>query len=658
MRYLGIDIETYSSVDIKNGVPAYVEAPDFEVLLIAYKFSDDPEVHVVDLATGEEEPYELIEALTDPAVIKTAYNASFERTCLAKWYGEAMPPGQWRCTMILAAQLGLPRSLADVGRALGLSEEEAKLKTGAQLIRYFCVPCKPTKANGGRKRNLPIHAPEKWALFKEYNARDVVAEQAILDRLRDFAPDDKEQALWTLDQEINDRGVLMDVEMARAIVREDEQRAEAMTAEAVRLTHLPNPNSVTQLKEWLKRKGYEVDSLTKADIEDLLKNTDLPKDVRRVLEIRQALGKASVKKFTAVLNVTSKDGRARQTMQFYGGHTGRWSGKGLQVQNLARNEIPDEELDLAHELVKEGRFDDLELIFGEPAHVFSQLVRTAFIPSPGRRFVVSDFSAIEARVLAWLAGEKWRLDVFENGGDIYCETASQMYGVPVEKHGVNGHLRQKGKVAELACGYGGAVGALKAMDSSGAVPEEEMPEIVRKWRTSSPAIVGMWYDFQEAALAVVSGDKTAHRFAKYAGVTFKREKCGGVPLMRIVLPSGRPISYWDPRVEDGERGPRLTYMSQNQTTRKWERTETYYGKITENVVQSIARDCLAEKMFQLTAQGYEIAFHVHDELVLDVPRSDTRAPEIIDRVMGEPIDWAPGLPLKGGTYDCEFYRKD
>ena len=657
---LGIDIETFSSVDIKNGAYAYSEAPDFEILLIAYKFSDEDKVKLIDLTDDPEELENLRfwDALTDPEVVKTAYNANFERTCLARHTGKAMPPEQWRCTMVLAVQLGLPRSLAAVGPALGLTEEEQKKKTGAALIQYFCKPCKPTRTNGQRTKNTRLHAPEKWELFKEYNIQDVVTEQIILKRLRDFRPDQSEQDLWTLDQEINDRGVLLDIPMAGSIVEFDTERSADLLAEAQQITGLKNPNSLAQLKPWLQSHGLPVYSLRKDDVAAMLADPSLHANVRRVLEIRQTLSKTSVKKYQTMLDIAGEDDRARGIMQFYGGHTGRWAGRSLQPQNLARNTMPDDELDVAREFVKMGDFESLEMIFGEPAPIFSQLVRTAFIPSPGNRFIVSDFSAIEARVIAWIAGEEWRLEVFRNDGDIYCESASHIYHVPVVKHGINGELRQRGKVAELALGYGGAVGAMKQMDTSGSVPEDEMQGIVTQWRAESPKIVRMWRDCQDAAVSVIRGNQPKRVLRSLQGTEFYVKLVDGTPVLFIRLPSGRPIAYWDPKVMDTEMGPRITYMTQNQTTRKWERCETYGGKLTENIVQSVARDCLAEKMKLLESMGYPIVFHVHDEMILDVPREDKEAAALVDRIMGEPIDWAPGLPLKGGTYECDFYRKD
>jgi len=674
---LGLDNETFSSIDLKLGASAYALSPDFEILLISYKFSDEDEIKTIDLMEeGCSKPldpedsqnmaahYDIYngehkrfwEALTDPDIIKTAFNANFERTTLARYTGHAIPPDQWRCTMILAAQMGLPMSLAGVGEAMGLKEDEQKLKTGKALVKYFSLPCAPTKSNGGRKRNLPIHDPEKWKLYKEYNVQDVVTEQAILSKLKDFRPDPEEQYLWTLDQIINDRGVALDIDLAEKIVDFGGKLAAELKEEAQELTDLENPTSPTQLKQWLKSRGVDAGSLAKDAMEDLFKR-DLPKDVRRVLKIRQSLSKTSVVKFKTALEVGAYDGRARGMMQFYGGHTGRWAGRGLQPQNLARNTISDDDLELAHDLVKMGELEGLEMIFEDPMEIFSQLVRTVFVPSEGNRFVVTDFSAIEARVIAWVAGEEWRTEVFRKGGDIYCESASRIYHVPVEKHGVNGHLRQRGKVAELALGYGGGVKAMERMDTSKTVPKEEMQGIVDEWRKGSPKITALWK-------ALETGFKTALRsgsevsLGKYQGIRFKPEYVDGTRVMAIILPSGRPIRYWDPKVVPNERGDEITYMNQEQTTRRWIRVNTWGGTLTENVIQSIARDCLGDKMRFVEAMGYKVAFHVHDELILDVPREDKEAAAVIDGVMGDPISWAPGLPLKGGTYECEFYRKD
>lgn len=658
---VGIDIETYSSVDIKNGAYAYAQAPDFTILLIGYKFSDEDEVHVIDLTKiptlSEYGPaFRFLQALNNPKVIKTAFNSQFERTCLAQYFGQPMPAEEWRCTQILAVQMGLPRALAEVGPALGLPEDQQKLKTGKALIQYFCKPCRPTKSNGGRTRNLPMDDPEKWELFKEYNRQDVVTEQAILERLRTFRPDQAEQDLWTLDQVINDRGVRLDIPMAEKIVEYDERHGQELLQEAAQLTGLSNPNSLAQLRPWLDSQGVHTDSLAKGVVADLLAG-QLPYNVRRVLEIRSMLSKTSVKKYQTMIDVAGPDNRARGIMQFYGGHTGRWAGRSLQPQNLARNSMPDDDLDLAHELAQRGEFEVIDLLYGNTSEVFSQLVRTGFIPSEGCRFVVSDFSAIEARVIAWLAGEEWRLEVFRNNGDIYCESASHIYHVPVVKHGVNGELRQRGKVAELALGYGGGVGAMKSMDTTGSVPEDEMQAIVTQWRVESPKIVRMWRLCQNAAVDVITGGGRKV-LSQIRGTAFSMETVNHTPVLRIWLPNGRPISFWDPMVTDSEMGPRISYMNQNQTTRKWERVETYGGKLTENIVQSVARDCLAEKMKLMETNGLPIVFHVHDEMILDVPRAREDAADLVDRLMGEPISWAPGLPLKGGTYECDFYRKD
>lgn len=692
MRYLSIDVETFSSEDIGNGAYAYSDAPDFEVMLIGYMFDDETQPTVIDLMDpNRTEMYpEFFDALEDKNVIKTAFNANFEITTLQKLLpNSTLDPAQWRCTMILAAQLGLPMSLAAVCEALELPADEQKDKIGKALIQYFCKPCKPTKSNGGRTRNYPEHAPEKWKLFKGYNAQDVIAEHGIWKRLVKFAPNAAEQNLWTLDQLINSRGVRIDRDLAEKIVGHDTVTRERLAAEAKRISHLENPNSLDQLKGWLRSKGITADALTKDSVAGLLKGS-IPEDARRVLEIRQLLGKTSVNKYQTMLDLTKRDGRARGILQFYGGRTGRWAGRALQPQNLPQNHMPDAELDECRDLVKLEDFDTLEMLFGDTSPIFSELIRTAFIPSEGCRFVVSDFSAIEARVIAWVAGEEWRVELFRNGGDIYCESASRIYHVPVVKHGENGHLRQRGKVAELACGYGGGLGAMKAMDTSHSVPDDEMSEIIRQWRAESPNIVSFWKRVEKAAIETVeTGNKRIVQsktrdplrareneelmgaeegsFSNYfvngfTKLEFSKKQVAGFPVLFIKLPSGRSIAYWNPRVEEveGQYGlsKRLTYMAQNQTTRKWERTETYGGKLTENIVQSIARDCLAVKMVDVTEAGYKIAFHVHDEMVVDVPKTDERAADLIDRIMGEPIEWAPDLPLKGGTYECEYYRKD
>lgn len=658
-RVMGVDIETYSSVDLaKAGVYAYAEAPDFEVLIIGYKFDDEEDVHVIDLATDDS--YDKVDsyeghrrfwlALTDPNVVKTAYNANFERTCLAAWTGAEMPPEQWRCTMVKALTLGLPRGLADVGIAMGLPADKLKDPQGKALIQYFSKPCKPTKANGGRTRNLPFHDPAKWDLYLSYNRQDVVTEQEILRRLSLYETTKEEQDLWSLDQRMNDDGVRVDIPMVEKIVEYDARRREELAQEARGLTGLKNPNSLAQLKGWLADRGVPVEQLRKDDIVRML-GEDLPDDVRRVLEIRQALGKTSVAKYSAMLAAACRDGRLRGILQFYGANrSGRWAGKLVQTHNLARNSLPD--LDVARELVCEGDFDSLQTLFGETSFVFSELVRTAFIPSEGCRFVVSDFSAIEARVISWVAGEEWVLQAFRDGKDIYCETASMMYHVPVEKHGLNKHLRQKGKIATLACGYQGGVGAMKQMDRGGSIPEEELQSVVDQWRQANPRIVKLWRTAEAAARTAIE----EHRPVRIRnGITFSYVNRN----LFIRLPSGRKLCYWDTRLVPDDRGRQsIVYKGVNQTTKQWADVETYGGKIVENIVQAIARDCLAVAMTRVAQAGYRIVMHVHDEMIVDVPVEDTGALAFINAQMAEPIDWAPGLPLKGDGYICDFYRKD
>ena len=651
---IGIDIETYSSIDLMDaGVYRYTEAPDFTILLIGYCVDGGP-VTVIDLVGGTNIGClnEFLTMLTNPAVIKTAFNANFERTCLAKFFGRPMPPQEWRCTMVRALTCGLPGTLAEAGEALGLPADKLKDKRGAALIRYFSKPCKPTKANGGRTRNLPGHDPEAWQQYIEYNRQDVVTEQAILTRLQGYRIPDEEQALWTLDQEINDRGVGVDLAMIDRIVQYDALRKEQLTEEAKALTGLDNPNSVSQLRGWLEGQGLYTQSLDKETVGELLKDPVLPDKVRRVLEIRQALGKSSVAKYYTIRTAACEDGRVRGILQFYGANrSGRWAGRLVQIQNLARNSLPD--LEEARRLAKEGRFDEMETLFGETAFVFSELVRTAFVPSEGCKFVVSDFSAIEARVISWIAGEEWRLEAFRAGKDIYCETASQMYHVPVVKHGVNGELRQRGKVAELACGYQGGVGAMRRMDTTGSIPEEELQSVVDNWRTANPHVVQLWRTYETAARRVIE----EHRPLRLPhGITFTYVEGN----LRIRLPSGRKLTYWGSRIRQDPvtgRG-QIVYMGVNQTTRKWEETETYGGKLVENVVQAVARDCLAVAMTRVAAMGYRIVMHVHDEMIVDVSNEDTKALERINAAMAEPIDWAPGLPLKGDGYETPFYRKD
>ena len=654
---LSIDIETFSSVDLaESGVYRYTESPDFDILLVGYAFGDQ-DVHVIDLMRDgypgkAESDREFWKALVDPTVEKHAFNAIFERTCLAKYTGKEMPPEQWVDTMVRALTLGLPGSLAAVGAALDLPKDEQKDKQGKALIQYFCKPCRPTRSNGERTRNLPQHDPNKWEMFKQYNAQDVVAERAIakmLDEMEELY--EPELRLWCLDQRMNDRGIRVDVEMVEKIVDYDNRRGRELLEEARELTGLENPNSVAQLKEWLNAQGVPFTQVTKDTVSAALSLQYIPGNVRRVLEIRQALGKASVKKYQAMLDAVCEDGRLRGILQFYGANrTGRWAGRLVQVHNLARNSLPD--LDLARELAERGDFETMQTLFGETSFVFSELVRTAFIASDDSRFVVSDFSAIEARVLAWMAGEQWVLDAFRNGEDIYCKTASMMYKVPVVKHGENGHLRAKGKVACLGCGYGGGVGALKAMDSSGAVPEDEMQAVVDAWRKSNQKIVKLWRLYENAAKMAIQ----ERRKVKVGKVVFSFHDC----CLFVKLPSGRKICYVDAKVKADPCSGResIVYMGVNQETKKWGETETWGGKISENLCQAIARDCLAAAMQRVTDAGYDIVMHVHDEMIVDVPNSRENAAEEITRLMSMAPEWADGLPLKGETYETEFYKKD
>lgn len=651
MRTLSIDIETYSSVDLREaGVHRYAESPDFEILLIGYAIDGGP-VQVYDCTAPGCWPRDLLSYLTDPQVLKTAWNASFERTCLAAALEEEMPPEQWSDTMVLALEMGLPGSLAEAGAALGLAEEELKDPIGKSMIAYFSKPVKPTKTNGGRTRNLPRHDPEKWELYKSYNRQDVVTEMAIRRKLLPLA--ESEQQLWCLDQRMNDHGVRVDLDMVRKIVAYDEKNRERLEEEAKELTGLQNPNSLVQLKAWLSEEaGFQVETLRKEDLAALQgMGSILPEKVRRVLEIRQALGKTSVKKFGAMLSATCRDSRLRGILQFYGANrSGRWAGRIVQTHNLAKNFLPD--LDLARALAASGDFETMETLFGETSFVFSELIRTAFIPSEGCRFVVSDFSAIEARVIAWLAGEEWVLDAFREGKDIYCETASMMYHVPVKKHGENGHLRQKGKVAVLACGYQGGVGAMRAMDKGGTIPDDELQSVVDQWRQANPKIVKMWKSYELAAQTAI---KEHRKVRLRCGVSYSYE--GGNLFAQ--LPNGRRLCYWRARIREDTRGfPRLFYLGVNQETKRWGEAETYGGKLVENVVQAAARDCLAEAMTRVSRMSYQIVMHVHDEMIVDVPREDRDALQRINAAMSEPISWAPGLPLRGDGYECDFYKKD
>lgn len=679
MHTLHVDIETYSAADLSEvGVYKYAEDPDFTVLLIAYSIDGGP-VTVIDEAAGDDldAHTDFYDMLVSPDYVKYAFNANFERTCLARWADEPMPPEQWRCTMVHALMCGLPGSLAAVGEALGLPADKLKDKQGKALIDYFCKPCKATKANGGRVRNLPAHDPDKWRLFREYNRQDVVTEMEIekqLDKI--IKVPEREQALWQLDQRINDYGIRIDYPMVCNIVDYDEMRTEELQAEAKQITGLDNPNSLAQLKGWLhsQEPGVSFDTLRKDDIEDLLQ-MGLNEKAQRVLEIRQATGKTSTAKYAKMLAMACKDSRLRGTLQFYGANrSGRWGGRGVQVHNLAKNYLPD--LDLARSLADANDFDTMQTLYGETAFIFSELVRTAFIPSAGHKFVVSDFSAIEARVVAWVAGEQWVLDAFKAGEDIYCKTASMMYHVPVEKHGVNSELRQRGKVAVLACGYQGGVGAMRQMDKSGTIPDEELQSVVDQWRSANPMIVKLWRDVEQAANIAIEEHRSVRRGIRIPADNLEaRAAMAGGPVrpysvrkdvaltfnyedgnLYITLPSGRSLVYFDAKLKEGKYGNQIIYKGVNQTTKKWEDTETYGGKLTENIVQGIARDCLAEAM--LRAPGI-IVMHVHDEMIVDAPAelADDMLKSLND-CMSQPITWAPGLPLKGDGYICDFYKKD
>lgn len=676
-RVLFVDTESYSATDIRSaGAHKYMEDPSFEILLLPYAWNDEP-ARVLDLTDKSYETYQelqdIIAGLNDPDVIKVAHNTPFERGAYRRQFGFYQPPEQWIDTMILCAMNGLPMSLDAAGAALRLQEQ--KIKEGTALINYFCKPCKPTIKNGGRTRNLPEHDPEKWARFKEYALRDVDVERDIFKRLSGYTVSDFERRLWALDVRINERGVLVDTELAEAAVAVDEAFAAEHSAEMQKLTGLDNPNSVAQLKDWLAALGVECESLNKATVSDLKADTS-DRVIKRVLELRQLLGKTSTTKYKAMLAAACADNRVRGLLQYYGaGRTGRWAGRLVQVQNLPQNHLDD--IDKVRELVRARDLDTLELLFDSVPDVLSQLIRTAFVAKPGHTFHVADYAAIEARVIAYLAGEAWRMEVFAKGGDIYCSSASQMFKVPVEKHGINGHLRQKGKVAELACGYGGGVGALKAFgaDKMG-LSEEEMQDIVTQWRLASPTIPKLWRRVEDAAKAALgSPGRRVHVSGKVYDPERARENelatgapagsyspfFNGSPVctywrdrdaLRCRLPSGRVLTYWEARIEDGS----IVFMGQNQTTRRWEKTETWGGKLVENIVQAVARDCLAVSMLRLDEAGYDIVFTVHDEIIAEAPE-DTRWEDMAE-IMGRPIEWAPGLLLRGDGYSTPFYKKD
>lgn len=649
MKTLSIDIETYSSCDLaKSGVYRYAESSDFEVLLFGYAV-DGGEVNVIDIANGEKIPAEVIAALTDESVKKYAFNAQFERVCLSRFLGypkgEYLSPDSWYCTMVWSATLGLPLSLEKVGEVLGLKEQ--KLSVGKDLIRYFCKPCEPTYANGGRTRNRPYHARDKWETFKAYNKRDVESEMAIQRKIAMFPVLDTEWENYHLDQRINDMGIALDMDFVDHAISCDETSSRRAEERAKTLSGIENPNSPAQLKAWLVEQGQSVESLSKAEVARLLK--EATGNVEEILKLRQELAKSSVKKYIAMKSAVCADGRARGLIQFYGANrTGRYSGRLIQVQNLPQNHLSD--LGGARQAVKAEDISGIERKYGNVSNVLSELIRTAFVPKSGSRFIVADYSAIEARVIAWYAKEDWRIKVFEEGGDIYCASASQMFKVPVVKNGVNGHLRQKGKIAELALGYGGSVGALKAMGATAmGIPEEELKPLVNAWRNSNPHIVQLWWAVDRATQYVV---KSKQPYECY-GLRFSYEK--GILFIR--LPSERRLAYIRPRMGVNNFGSDCVTYEGLGGTKKWERIESYGPKFVENIVQATARDILAGAIKRLSQRGYRITMHVHDEVVLEVPNGRSSVEEV-SRLMGETPEWAKGLCLRADGYECEFYRKE
>lgn len=646
MKTLSIDLETYSSADIgKTGVYRYAEAPDFEVLLFGYSI-DGANPQLVDLASGEQIPEAVLGALTDPSVTKWAFNASFERVCLSRYLGlpsgTYLEPQQWRCSMIWSAYLGLPLSLAGVGAVLKL--EKQKLETGRDLIRYFCQPCTPTKANGGRTRNRPSDAPDKWTMFKSYNLRDVETEMAIQEKLARFPVPEFVWDEYHFDQEINDRGIRLDMDVVENAIQIDAISKAELTEKMQTLTALENPNSVVQMKAWLAEHGLEVESLGKKEVCAMLR--DAPPDLAEALLLRQQLAKSSVKKYQAMQNCVCADGRAHGMFMFYGANrTGRFSGRLIQIQNLPQNHMPD--LDEARDLVRTGNYDALQTLYDSVPDVLSELIRTAFVPYEGGKFIVADFAAIEARVIAWMADEQWRLDVFKKGGDIYCASASQMFGVPVEKRGINGHLRQKGKIAELALGYGGSVGALKAMGAlEMGIPEEELKPLVDAWREANPNITQLWWDVDEAVKETVL-DKVP---TETHGLRFVYEK----GFLFIELPSGRRLAYVKPRIGENKFGGESVTYEGIGSTKKWERLESYGPKFVENVVQALSRDILCYAM--KTLRCCNIVAHVHDEIIIEADPAVSL--EAICEQMGRTPPWANGLILRADGYETPFYKKD
>jgi len=648
-RVLSIDLETYSDVDLPNcGVYRYVEG-DFHILLFAYAF-DDEETKCVDMACGEQLPTDVMDALQDDSIIKSAWNAQFERTCLSKYLGTQLSPDAWQCTMVWAASLSLPLKLATAAQALKTTQQ--KDSVGERLIRYFSIPCKPTKSNGGRTRNLPEHAPEDWKLFKSYCIQDVETERDIRRRLEKFPLLPQEWDYYHMDQRINDRGILIDKELVQQAIICNMAMSEEMTKRAYALTGLENPNSVSQLKGWLEERGIEVDSLGKKNVASLI--TDLDKhsadgEALDMMKLRLQMAKSSVKKYQAAERYICQDGRAHGLFQFSGANrTQRWAGRGIQLQNLPQNHIST--LDEARELVKLGCFDMIEVLYGNTPDILSQLIRTMLIPKDGCEFIVADFSAIEARVLAWLAGEQWRLDAFTEGKDIYCASASQMFGVPVVKHGINGELRQKGKVAELACGYGGGAGALISMHALDmGLKEDELPDIISSWRDANPEIVKFWYAVEKAAIETVKdhNDRSVGRI----GFQFSAN------TLWIVLPSGRRLAYIKPKLQPNRFGRMALTFEGLGANNKWTRGETYSGKLTENITQATARDLLAEAMRRMELAGLGIVGHVHDEVILEVPKGQYTVDDVCN-IMNRNPAWADGLPLSSAGYTGAWYYKD
>ena len=646
MQTLSIDLETYSDQPLaKTGVYRYVESPDFEILLFAYSL-DGGSVQQIDLACGEKIPSEILSALEDETVTKWAFNANFERICLSRFLGyptgDYLKPDSWKCSMVWAAYMGLPLSLEGVGAVLGL--EKQKLTESKDLIKYFCQPCAPTKTNGQRTRNLPEHAPDKWLAFKRYNIRDVETEMSIQARLLKYPVPDSVWEEYRLDQEINDRGVGLDMELVRQAIQMDGRSRSELTQAMKELTSLDNPNSVQQMKQWLADNGVETDTLGKKAVAELLKTA--PPQLQKVLTLRQQLAKSSVKKYQAMETAVCADGRARGMFQFYGANrTGRWAGRIIQMQNLPQNHLDD--LSEARGLVRAGGFDALEMLYEDVPDTLSQLIRTAFVPQENRKFIVADFSAIEARVIAWLAGEKWRQDVFAEGKDIYCASASQMFGVPVEKHGVNGHLRQKGKIAELALGYGGSVGALKAMGAlEMGLSEDELPALVSAWRQANPKIVQFWWAVDRAVMDAVARRTTT----KTHGIIFSARN----GMLFITLPSGRSLSYVKPKIgETRFGGDCITYEGVGGT-KKWERIDSYGPKFVENIVQATSRDILCYAM--KTLRCCSIVMHIHDEVVIEADRRMSL--QAVCDQMGRTPPWASGLQLRADGYETDFYKKD